>query len=239
MEFLNKEQIAKFKGTGENNSIGQSLDEFLLAYNPNKYQNPSSTVDILVFSYKEEAGHKKINRVLLIKRGNHPCIGDWATPGGFVEFGENLDAAATRELQEETGIDRIEIEQLKSYGDYDRDPRTRIITTAYVALVPEGSIQAEAADDAKDAAWFCIEDSIVSNQDDHEEAKEKHKLTLYSEEKNVELHAEVEVEWHSNRVLQNRKYTVVNAELLAADHGAIILEAYHYVNKMICANEAQ
>ena len=62
MEFLNKEQIAKFKGTGENNSIGQNLDEFLFVYDPNKYQNPSSTVDILVFSYNEENGHKMINR---------------------------------------------------------------------------------------------------------------------------------------------------------------------------------
>jgi len=68
----------------------------------------------------------------------------WACPGGFVEFKENLYDAALRELQEETGLHDIEAEQFKSYGDYDRDPRTRIITTAFVALIDEGSQKAQA-----------------------------------------------------------------------------------------------
>ncbi len=135
MKYLSEEQNKCFVGTGELNKAGDSLAVFLDKYDPDKYQNPCNTVDTLVFT-KEDS---QVKRILLIKRGNHPCIGLWACPGGFVEFKENLYDAALRELQEETGLHDIEAEQLKSYGDYDRDPRTRIITTAFVALIDEGT----------------------------------------------------------------------------------------------------
>ena len=140
MKYLSEEQNKCFVGTGELNKAGESLAVFLDKYDPNKYQNPCNTVDTVVFTKKGS----EVKRVLLIKRGNHPSIGLWACPGGFVEFKENLYDAALRELQEETGLHDIEAEQFKSYGDYDRDPRTRIITTAFVALIDEGSQKAQA-----------------------------------------------------------------------------------------------
>ena len=79
-----------------------------------------NTVDMAVFAYNES--EKKVTKVLLIQRGNHPSIGWWALPGGFVEYRENLETAAARELQEETGIEHLSFEQLKTYGAYDRDP---------------------------------------------------------------------------------------------------------------------
>ena len=135
--YLDKEKAVKaFMGTGEKNASGEDLVIFLEKYDPHKYQNPCNTVDMAVFAYNES--EQKVTKVLLIQRGNHPSIGWWALPGGFVEYRENLETAAARELQEETGIEHLNFEQLKTYGAYDRDPRTRIITTAYIALVPEG-----------------------------------------------------------------------------------------------------
>ena len=161
--YLDKEKAVKaFMGTGEKNAAGEDLVTFLEKYDPHKYQNPCNTVDMAVFAYNES--EKKVTKVLLIQRGNHPSIGWWALPGGFVEYRENLETAAARELQEETGIEHLNFEQLKTYGAYDRDPRTRIITTAYIALVPEGLLHEKAGDDAKNAGWFTIKDTEISRK---------------------------------------------------------------------------
>ena len=185
MTYLSEKQNMDFIGTGENNEAGQDLSTFLNNYNPDKYKNPCNTVDTLVFTYNDNNGKITINKILLIKRKNHPSIGWWALPGGFVEYREDLRAAALRELKEETGIDNIQTEQLKSYGEYDRDPRARIITTAYVALVPEGSLKAMAGDDAKEAEWFNIVDEHTSGN--------IHSLRLYNDDKSINIGAEIEV----------------------------------------------
>ena len=232
MEFLSREENEKFLGTGENNALGQNLFEFLENYDPHKYLNPSNTVDILVFSYKNINGANRISKLLLIRRGNHPCIGMWATPGGFIEFRESIDAAAKRELAEETGIDDIEIEQLKSYGEYDRDPRTRIITTAYVALVPEGKVHAQAGDDAKDAEWFDIswkesDGAVYTGLDGR--CHRTLELKLEAEKRGITLGAKVDKSFNSGAALKNVKYELIESNGIAADHGAIIMEAAEYV----------
>lgn len=232
MEFLSREKNEEFLGTGENNANGQNLFEFLESYDPRKYLNPSNTVDILVFAYNNNNGVNQISKLLLIRRGNHPCIGMWATPGGFIEFKESIDAAARRELAEETGINDIEIEQLKSYGDYDRDPRTRIITTAYVALVPEGMIQAQAGDDAKDAAWFDISWSNPDcnlSADSDGRCHQMIELKLEAKERGITLEAKVDKSYKTGSLLKNIKYELVESRGIAADHGAIIMEAAEYV----------
>lgn len=150
------EKYEQYLGTGERNAQGLDLKTFLEEYNPKLYDTPANTVDNLIFTYVEENGKRKIGKLLLIKRGNHPSIGWWALPGGFVDFKENLEVAAARELEEETGLKGVKGVQLGSYGDYDRDPRTRIITTAYVFVEEEGKLKATAGDDAADAGWFSI-----------------------------------------------------------------------------------
>ncbi len=145
---------ARFAGTGERDANGYTLDEFLNSYDPRKYDSPCNTVDMLVFRSKEPYRRKdQPLKLLLIKRKNHPSIGFWATPGGFADVYENLEDSAKRELLEETGVSGIPLIQLGTWGDYDRDPRWRIITTAYLALV-EGDLAEHAGDDAADAAWF-------------------------------------------------------------------------------------
>ena len=99
MTYLSSEKNKYFKGDGSCNEEGKSLEEFLEEYDASLYKNPSSTVDTAVFTYKEDSDRLKI---LLIKRRNHPSIGQWAIPGGFVDFNEDIDDTARRELEEET-----------------------------------------------------------------------------------------------------------------------------------------
>lgn len=237
MYLSEKQAVKSFSGTGEVNKAGDDLVAFLKKYDPNKYQNPCNTVDTLVFAYKEEKGVKQVTKLLLIKRGNHPSIGWWALPGGFVEFKEDIADAALRELKEETGIDNIEAEQLKSYGAYDRDPRTRIITTAYVALVPEGSLRAQAGDDASDSGWFDISDELLEEKESENGlCYEKHRLILNCNSNNVRTETTVGVKWNGDAVLQNKNYYVEDTSMLAADHGAIVLEGYHYICARLLVN---
>ncbi|WP_309707113.1 NUDIX domain-containing protein [Armatimonas sp.] len=119
-------------------------------YDPNSFERPSVTVDVVAFTARERKLH-----VLLIKRGVWPFEGHWALPGGFVQMSEGLDAAAHRELAEETGIAGAEfLEQLYTFGNVDRDPRTRVISVAYYALLPEPSIAPRAGTDAAEAQWW-------------------------------------------------------------------------------------
>lgn len=117
------------------------------------HPRPALTVDAVVFGL-DEADLK----VLLIQRDLEPFAGRWALPGGFVRLEETLDQAVRRELQEETGLDRVFLEQLYTVGDIGRDPRERVITVAYYALVRLGDHQVKAATDARNAAWFAVDD---------------------------------------------------------------------------------
>jgi 8-oxo-dGTP diphosphatase len=117
------------------------------------YPRPSVTVDCVVFGLDLAAEDLK---VLLIQRKKDPFAGLWAFPGGFVEESETLEESAKRELQEETGITRLYLEQLYTFGDPGRDPRGHTVTVAYYALVKLSDHSPKAADDAKAVDWFSI-----------------------------------------------------------------------------------
>ncbi len=120
-----------------------------------KYARPALTVDCVVFAIDFEQENLKL---LLIQRGEEPFKGHWALPGGFVHNEEDLEAAARRELKEETGLDELYLEQLYTFGAINRDPRDRVVTVAYVALVNISGRLLQAATDAQDAAWFDAQD---------------------------------------------------------------------------------
>ena len=111
------------------------------------------TVDVVVFTIRD--GQLKL---LLIKRGGEPYRGKWALPGGFVGLDEGLDAAAARELEEETGVSKVYLEQLYTFGRVDRDPRERVITVAYYALIPSDKLEIRAATDAEAVGWFGMDE---------------------------------------------------------------------------------
>ena len=115
------------------------------------HERPALTVDCVVFGYEEED-----LKVLLIQRDIEPYKNGWALPGGFVRINETLDEAAIRELREETSVENIYLEQLYSFGNLDRDPRERVVTIAYYALVKISEHKAKGGTDAADAKWYSI-----------------------------------------------------------------------------------
>lgn len=118
-----------------------------------EYARPAVTVDCVVFGLDETD-----LKVLLIERDGEPFRGCWALPGGFVDMGESLDAAALRELREETGVEKLFLEQLYTFGAVDRDPRGRVISVAYYSLVKLSDHRVRAATDARNAGWFALDD---------------------------------------------------------------------------------
>ncbi len=116
------------------------------------FPRPSVTSDILVFSIRDG-----VLQILLIERKIDPFKGVWAIPGGFVQMDEDIRDGALRELEEETGLTGISLRQLGAYGEPGRDPRGRVITIAFIALVPSLDLIAKGGSDAQDAQWFPVD----------------------------------------------------------------------------------
>ena len=120
-------------------------------YSTEKYERPSVTVDVLVFTIVGDE-----LKILLVKRAAWPYENFWALPGGFVQMNESLEQAAIRELREETGVSDVYLEQLYTFGDPGRDPRTRVITVAYIVLITADALELKAGSDAGEAQWFPV-----------------------------------------------------------------------------------
>ena len=115
-----------------------------------QYPRPAITIDIVLFQRVQE-----LYRVLLIKRAQAPFAGKYALPGGFVDLNETLEEAAGRELREETGLEDIRLVQIHTFSDLDRDPRERVISTVYGAVIEvDDQILPQAGSDAVEAHWF-------------------------------------------------------------------------------------
>ncbi len=137
-----------------------------------QYPHPAVTVDCVVFGLDDAhsgGAAQRANRsttaadgrdltVLLIQRDLDPYSGAWALPGGFVKIDEDLEAAALRELEEETGVRDLYLDQLGAFGTPDRDPRERVITVAYLAIVNLFDHPVTAATDARNAGWFPVDE---------------------------------------------------------------------------------
>lgn len=219
------------------NAKGQTLDEFIRDYKIhqlNKYEKPSVTVDTLLFTIKEQKAlsYRKLPRkelyLLLIKRRDHPSIGSWALPGGFINMNENLDASALRELKEETNLEDIYLEQLYTFGDQDRDPRTRIISVAYLALIPEehGGVL-EAGDDAAEACWFRVSYKKTAQEMRRDEGEDRQihqhfELELRSEKDKEIIRAKVSLVHLLDKKGINHEIVIKDSGNLAFDHAKVI-----------------
>lgn len=128
-----------------------------------KYPHPAVTTDCVIFGYDGER-----LKVLLIERGREPYKGKWAFPGGFLNIDESAEDGALRELQEETGLAHVRIRQFHAFSSPGRDPRERVISIAYFALIRLNDVKAIGGDDAARAEWFNIDD-IPPLAFDHDE----------------------------------------------------------------------
>jgi 8-oxo-dGTP diphosphatase len=126
------------------------------------WPRPMVTVDAVIFAVTGGA-----IKILLIKRGHEPFKDQWAIPGGFIGMDEELDDAVARELQEETGLTGIDLEQMQTFGTCGRDPRGRQITVVYMGIIKEGLDRIKAGDDAAQAQWFDISDLPADMAFDH------------------------------------------------------------------------
>lgn len=212
------------------NKQGLTEEEFLQKYDASIYERPSVTVDMLIFTVmdEEEENYRKLPekklKLLMIKRGDHPYIGQWALPGGFVSVKESIDEAALRELKTETNIDSIYMEQLYTWGDVKRDPRTRVISCSYMALVDSTSLDVKAGDDADDAMWFDIKYNIFEEKKTILEkgfiSEKLVKVTLINDIDTLEATVKV-IETYEGRSARVHR-EIVDSSGIAFDHAKMI-----------------
>ncbi|MEK3761151.1 NUDIX hydrolase [Paenibacillus sp. FSL P4-0338] len=212
---------------------GLTEQEFLEQYRPGDYVRPSVATDMVIFTAMDaEADHVTVAaakelHLLLIRRGGHPCLGKWALPGGFAQPDETTDQAAARELEEETGVTGAYLEQLRTFSDPGRDPRTWVISSSYMALVDSRRIQLEAGDDAEAAAWFKVSYQL---RQEHKELLEPGCIRTRTYELRLEaagqaLTAVIEQTVTAAPASSSVQYAVLSNDGLAFDHARIIAYA--------------
>lgn len=226
------EDFSSFLGTNEKNELGQDLKAFLDDYDPRRYESPCVTADTLVFRHKDNFTSVDTGlKILMIKRKNHPCIGYWALPGGFVEMKEDILEAAKRELTEETGLTDVPLTQIHTWGEVDRDPRARIVTIAYLALIKE-EIPVKAGDDAADALWMDVNFHLIHVDNSSSFKKETYEISLSNEEEKLQLKGEVEVTTNHG-LLKAKSYKVTHSDGIAFDHARFILQGLLYIEDLL------
>ncbi|WP_407870462.1 NUDIX hydrolase [Paenibacillus sp. P36] len=209
---------------------GLTEREFLQKYDASIYERPSVTVDMLIFTVfdKDQDNYRKLPekslQLLLIKRGEHPYLGQWALPGGFVSVRESIEEAAQRELKSEANIENLYMEQLFTWGDVGRDPRTRVISSSYMALVDRTSLDVKAGDDAEDARWFEVKHQVFQEKktilEDGYEFERIIKITLNHEAEL--LAATVKITTMITGRTRRISREIVESQGLAFDHAKII-----------------
>ena len=194
--------------------IYSSEEEFLRDYNPNDFKRLSVTADILIISVssEESTNYRKTDSkkmsILLVKRDNYPFKDKWCLPGGFVKDNETLDMAADRVLTKETNLHNIYKEQLYTFGDLNRDPRMRVITTAYMALIDKERLTDELSGEA---SWFNIAIEEKTNET-------KIRLDNGNDQIVISLKRVIEDE-----TTTKYKYEIIQNDNIAFDHANILM----------------
>lgn len=213
---------------------GLTETEFLQQYQAGNYERPSVAADVVIFTVTntEADSYRKLPdkelRILLIRRGGHPFLGQWALPGGFVRPDETTEQAAARELQEETGVSDVYLEQLYTFSDMGRDPRTWVISCSYMALINSEQVKLEAGDDASDAVWFKVSYRLLRERKELAEngyvKTSEFELKLHSSD-DEELTAIVARTVTSKQSSTSTAYSILSNEGLAFDHAKMIAYA--------------
>lgn len=192
----------------------KSEEEFLKAYDSSMFEKLSVTTDILILSVAngDQENYRKLNEkyfsVLLVKRTDYPFKDKWCLPGGFVKIDESLDDAATRILANETNLHNIYTEQLYTFGAVNRDPRMRIISTSYMALVDKNRLDDKLFENT---SWFNI--SVLEDEKT---------IDVTLDNGNEEIHFTIKKTLHE-LTTDRYKYEIVKNDKLAFDHPVVIV----------------
>lgn len=207
-------------------------EEFLKNYDSNQFFKTSVTVDSIIFTIRdvETDNYRKLPekklQVLLVKRAEHPYMGKWSLPGTFVRKEERFEEAVQRSLKAKTNMQDIYLEQLYSWGDPNRDPRTRIISTSYMGLVDSEKVCIKSGGSTQDANWF----TITLNSLKEKMTENKHG---YKKEEEIEILLESKTETIENKVKVVKElvdgnqiiYTQILESELAFDHAKMLIYA--------------
>lgn len=201
-----------------------SEEEFLKDYNKDSYERLSLTTDILIFSVSSgvQENYRKLNEkyfsILLVKRDDYPFKDKWCLPGGFVGYDEELEDAPLRILKNETNIDNIYLEQLYTYGGVNRDPRMRVISTSYMALIDKNKLNEKLS---KNASWFNVlvleNNNIVDITLDNGTTTLKFKIKKTLKEKTTDRY----------------KFEILENDSLAFDHPLVIMSGIERLKNKI------
>ena len=194
--------------TQKRDKDGKALEEFLAEYDGDRYKKPALTSDVVLFAVD---GERPV--LLLVRRGNHPCLGDWAFPGGFVDESESCEEAAARELCEETGLREVTLEQLYTVSTPGRDPRGWTVSNCFFAVI-ESPVELSAGDDASDAAWFGVDFAAVGDL---------YEMLLKSGD--LVLRCEMEIKRDAAGKIDVNRSVIKQNDGIAFDHAKLILYA--------------
>ena len=191
-----------------------SEEEFLKAYDSSVFEKLSMTTDILIFSVSDglQENYRKLNKkyfsILLVKRDNYPFKDKWCLPGGFINIDEDLEDSAKRILVNEANIQDIYLEQLYTFGNPNRDPRMRVVSTSYMALIDKNTLNQEIS---SNASWFNVmvleDEKIIDVILDNGNETIKFKILKKSKEKTTDRY----------------KYEILENDSLAFDHPLVIV----------------
>ena len=224
-----KKELIKLYEKSKTISTGEA--EFLKAYNIQEYERPSVATDIVVVSSKKQISDTKFS-VVLIKRGEHPYMNDWALPGGFVRLDESVEEAAYRELKEETGISNVLLSQLKVFSKPKRDPRGWIISCSFMGIIEEENISLQFGDDAIDTKLFDVK--LTNNKIEGEYCNQNSYTEIYQLELahgEIVLSAKIEKETIKLKYGKKAEYKIIESKGIAFDHAKILISAFEKKSK--------
>ena len=199
-------------------------EEFLKNYNSDDFEKLSMTTDILIFSISSNptSNYRKLNEknfsILLVKRNDYPFKDKWCLPGGFIKIDEDIEEAPKRILKKETNIENIYLEQLYTFGSVNRDPRMRIVSTSYMALIDKNKLSNKIHENA---SWFNIK--IEENENE---------IAIYLENEIEEIKFKLKKEL-TEKTTNNYKYKIIENNKLAFDHPLVIVKGIERLKNKI------
>ncbi|KNY29609.1 radical SAM protein [Pseudobacteroides cellulosolvens] len=229
-----KLELSELFNKSAKRSVGE--EEFLKAYKIENYERPSLAADIVVFSLNGDVKDfgklpPKQLSVLMIRRGEHPYMSEWALPGGFVKPGESAEQAAYRELKEETGLSDVTMSQLHLFSEPKRDPRGWIVSCSFIALAYRKNFPLQFGEDAIDAQWFEVQYDKLNSSTEENKVIDIYDLVLSNEV--IALTARVEAVTAVSQLGRNIECHIVESNGIAFDHAKILAHAINRIQEFI------